>query len=218
MMENEFFDENNAVKNSDAIEEATEVAPAVAEPSDTSEGECADCADGVAEYEPQSKTERAMLAVYKNEQLSYSLRIASSAIVILTVYALLYDLVALLSEGAYYRLLAVLVTTGVPFVMVTVMRKILNAERPYEVLLFYKTAPRSKRGQSFPSRHVFSVFVIGSVLCFTNLTVGILLLIAGVVLSLVRVLLGYHFIRDVVAGAVIGAVSGVGGALIFGLL
>ncbi len=170
------------------------------------------------EYVPENKIESAMLYVYRNEQLGYSLRIASSAIVILTVYALLYDLVVALSQSNFYWILTVLVSTGVPFLAVTVLRKLMDAPRPYEVLTFFETPPRAKRGQSFPSRHVFSVFVIGSVLCFSNLFVGILLLVAGAVLSLVRVLLGYHFVRDVVAGGLIGVLSGVVGALIFALL
>ena len=175
-------------------------------------------ADGyLSEYIPKNKTERAMLAVYKNDELTASLKITSMAIVVLTVYALLYDIVLALSTNDYYHIIAVLVTTGVPFVIVSVMRKVLNAKRPYELLPFYKTPPKAKSGQSFPSRHVFSVFVIGSVLCAGNLTVGLLLILAGALLSAVRVLLGYHFIKDVVAGAVIGVISGIGGALIFGL-
>ncbi|MBP3309138.1 MAG: phosphatase PAP2 family protein [Clostridia bacterium] len=168
-------------------------------------------------YIPKNRTERVMLAVYKSTELTASLKISSMAIVVLTVYALLYDLVLALSCADYYHIVAVLVTTGVPFVAVSVMRRLLNSKRPYELLPFFSTPPKAKLGQSFPSRHVFSVFVIGSVLLASNLTVGLLLLLAGILLAAVRVLLGIHFVKDVAAGAVIGVISGIGGALIFGL-
>ena len=171
--------------------------------------------DGVTDYIPETKTERALLAVYRNEQLSYSLKIASVAIAVLTAYALFYELAIALSQANYYYIAGLLITTGVPFVAVSIFRHIVNAPRPYELYGFYEKNPKNKSGHSFPSRHVFSVFVIGSALCFSNLFVGIMLLSAGVVLALIRVLLGYHFIRDVVTGALIGVLSGTAGMLIF---
>ncbi len=196
-------------------------------PTDTVDGAMPAAGEGAATpasegegqaYTPETRLERAVLSVYENEQLSYSLVIASMAIVVLTAYALAYELIVALSQTNYYYIISLLFTTGVPFAAVSIFRRLVNAPRPYELYAFFENKPKNKSGRSFPSRHVFSVFVIGSALCFSNLLVGILLLAAGAVLALVRVLLGYHFIRDVVAGALIGVLSGTAGMLVFTIL
>ena len=105
-----------------------------------------------------------------------------------------------------------------PFVALTVMRLVINAPRPYELLEFYEKKPKNKSGRSFPSRHVFSVFVIGTVMIPTSAFLGAALLVLGAALGAMRVLLGVHFIRDVVAGALIGVLSGVVGLLVLTLI
>ena len=70
---------------------------------------------------------------------------------------------------------------------------------------------KDKQGQSFPSRHVFSAFMIG--MCFLQVS-GILagiIFAVGVFLSVVRVLGGVHFLQDVIAGAVLGIAIGIVG-------
>ena len=100
------------------------------------------------------------------------------------------------------------VLAAVPFLALTLIRYLCNAPRPYELISFYAIPPKKKKGKSFPSRHVFSAFLI-AVLAFPTLPVlSSVLLLLGVALAVSRVLLGIHFIRDVLAGAVIGAISG----------
>ena len=86
------------------------------------------------------------------------------------------------------------------------------------MLEFYSKKPKAKRGQSFPSRHVFSVFVIATALMTCNVFLGLALILGGIILSVLRVILGIHFIRDVVAGGIIGIVSGAIGILVLGLI
>ena len=110
-----------------------------------------------------------------------------------------------------------LVVTAVPFIAVSIMRKIINSPRPYEVfdcdaLIPVKVSGRS--GSSFPSRHVCSIFVIGSAFTFVVPYVGIILMCLGVVLAACRVLLGIHFLRDAIVGAIIGGIAGTVGMLI----
>lgn len=105
----------------------------------------------------------------------------------------------------------------IPFLLVSVMRCVINAKRPYELYDFSSFAggaPKRKLGRSFPSRHVASAFLIGVLLIPYSLPLAVLSLVLGAVLSVCRVLLGIHFIRDVVVGAVIGVISGVLGILI----
>ena len=164
------------------------------------------------EYTPIGRYDGLLYSVYLNKRLSRMLRLISHGIVAVCV-AVFGVALAL----AFYNNLVVGVklaaVTGIPFVLVTVLRKLIDAKRPYEVLPFYEEAPKSKRGQSFPSRHVFSCILIGTTLAFYNLVVGIALVCLGAALALIRVLLGIHFIRDVVTGALAGAVCGVLGML-----
>ena len=123
--------------------------------------------------------------------------------------------------GSYLALLAVaavqknpwfwrvLLIPAAAFFGVTIFRKVCNARRPYEVLDITPILGRHKAGQSFPSRHAFSIFMIamavGSMWSFG----GILFLILGTLLAVVRVLGGVHFPRDVIAGAAAGIGIGV---------
>ena len=59
---------------------------------------------------------------------------------------------------------AVLLTVvpAVSFLLVSAFRKHYNAKRPYELYGFVPLIKKETKGKSFPSRHVFSIFVIGS--------------------------------------------------------
>lgn len=102
-------------------------------------------------------------------------------------------------------------TCGIPFVLLSAARSRLDMPRPYEVYDLQPLLPREGKGKSFPSRHVFSIFVIGTCLLYLLPGEGAVLLLLGVLLSLIRLLAGLHFERDVLAGAAIGILSGVVG-------
>lgn len=157
-------------------------------------------------YQPKNGYERILYSVYKNDTLAEILKITSYAIVLLTVYAFFVRIVGLIETPV--ELIKLLAVTGVPFVTVSLMRRMINAPRPYELLEFYEKKPKGKAGRSFPSRHVFSVFVIATVLMTWSPLLAAGLMLAGVLLALLRVVLGIHFVRDVVAGALIGIASG----------
>lgn len=89
------------------------------------------------------------------------------------------------------------------------IRKLINSPRPYEVYDIRPLISRDGSGQSFPSRHVFSIFLIGTIWCGTSLPIGIFLIISGVLLALIRVIAGVHFPKDVLWGAVFGIIGGV---------
>lgn len=98
---------------------------------------------------------------------------------------------------------------AVSFVAVSIFRSRYNAERPYEKYGFVPLIQKNTRGKSFPSRHVFSIFVIGSTLfCFFPLA-GLLICLLGVLLALLRVTVGVHYPKDVLAGAFLGILCGI---------
>lgn len=106
------------------------------------------------------------------------------------------------------RLWSVLLVPAAGFFAVTLFRKACNAKRPYEVLEIRPLIARDKKGHSFPSRHSFSIFMIAMALSAVWLPAGIVFIVLGVILAVVRVIGGVHFPRDVIAGALIAIVWG----------
>lgn len=103
----------------------------------------------------------------------------------------------------------IVMVTGISFVLVSVIRHFINAERPYTKYEFIPLVQKEKKGDSMPSRHVFSAFVIGMAFLHMNIVLGIIILIIGCLMAVIRVIVGVHFPRDVIAGAVIGILSGI---------
>lgn len=155
-------------------------------------------------------------AVYSRPKIAKLLQTLYTVITFLTIatygWVIGYNVVKDFMLTVY-----LLVVTAIPFIAVTVVRKLINAPRPYEVfdcdeLIAVRVSGKS--GLSFPSRHSTSIFLIGSAFTFVIPWVGITILCLGVVLAVSRFLLGIHFLRDVIAGAIIGSVAGVIGMLI----
>ena len=66
----------------------------------------------------------------------------------------------------WQELIIYLAIPGISFVAVSIFRKCYNAKRPYEIYDFKPLIPKDTIGKSFPSRHVFSIFVIGTTLLY----------------------------------------------------
>lgn len=94
----------------------------------------------------------------------------------------------------------------VSFILLSVVRKLINAPRPYEIFKTAPLIPKTTKGKSFPSRHVFSIFVIGTTFVYTCSIpeLGYLIYVLGILLAAIRVVSGVHFPRDVLAGACLG--------------
>lgn len=112
------------------------------------------------------------------------------------------------------RFWRVIFVPGISFVLVSIFRNYINLPRPYEVLDIVPIINKDTKGKSFPSRHVFSVFIIAMTLYYISIPVGITLMIIGVMVAIIRVLGGVHFPRDVIAGALIGILCGIIGQTI----
>ena len=95
------------------------------------------------------------------------------------------------------------------FVILSFLRKKINAPRPYEVWEIIPLLDRDSPGQSMPSRHVFSATIISMACLHASLTMGMICLTLSAFLGLVRVLGGVHFPKDVVVGYICGLVWGV---------
>ena len=108
------------------------------------------------------------------------------------------------AAGAAGMLLRAALVPGISFVLVTVLRKEINAPRPYEVFDAAPVIPKDTRGNSFPSRHAFSIFVIAMTFC----ACCPLAWAGPVLLAVIRVVSGVHFPCDVVVGALLGMLAG----------
>ena len=95
------------------------------------------------------------------------------------------------------------------FVILSFLRKKINAPRPYEEWTIKPLLDRDSPGQSMPSRHVFSATIISMACLHASLSVGMICLTLSAFLGLVRVLGGVHYPKDVVVGYICGLAWGV---------
>lgn len=114
----------------------------------------------------------------------------------------------------YVTFAIVAVTALIGYVVVGIVRKLVNAPRPYELYDFFENVPKHKPGMSFPSRHAYSAFVLATLAWLVHPLITAALAILAAAICVTRVLVGLHFIRDVIAGALIGVLSGVTGILL----
>ena len=139
-------------------------------------------------------------------------RVVSMNQLLTSVVFMVYPLyMAVLYGEKVPKLLKVILVPAISFVLVTVFRKIINAPRPYEKFEIPPVIEKDTKGKSFPSRHVFSVFIIAVTIFYSHPGPGIVIGLIGVAMAVIRVLGGVHEVRDVVAGAVIGLVCGIVG-------
>lgn len=94
------------------------------------------------------------------------------------------------------------------FIVVSFFRKCIDAKRPYVKYNITPLVKKEKKGESMPSRHVFSITIIAMCWLYIYQPVGIVLLILTIILAAVRVIAGVHFIRDVIAGIAVGILCG----------
>ena len=125
-------------------------------------------------------------------------------IVYLTLLVITY-----LQEGLGKQVCVYVFIPASGFVILSFLRKKINAPRPYEEWDINPLLDRDSPGQSMPSRHVFSATIISMACLHASLSVGVILLVLSALLGLVRVLGGVHFPKDVVVGYICGLVWGV---------
>ena len=141
------------------------------------------------------------------------LRLVSMASVVISAYAVGYLLVSLLPKDPW-EALKIAVLLFVPLVLVSLVRVLVKAPRPFELYGIEPPKGRHTKGRSFPSRHAHCAFAIATLTLFYQPVFGALLLAVAVFAAIARVLLGLHFPRDVVAGGVTGIVSSLLGVCI----
>lgn len=110
--------------------------------------------------------------------------------------------------------LVLLMPAGI-FFLVSLLRIIINEKRPYEKYNHNPVFKKDTIGKSMPSRHTASTFIISMAVLKINIIAGIILLCISVLIAISRVLSGVHYIRDVIAGAVISISTALAISFIF---
>ena len=105
---------------------------------------------------------------------------------------------------------------AVSFVFLTVVRAVINRPRPYEKFEVAPVIPKDTKGNSFPSRHVFSASIIALTFIFHSpwVEVGLVFLVVSILLAVVRVVSGVHYISDVIAGIAVAVIAALVGYII----
>ena len=106
----------------------------------------------------------------------------------LTLLAITY-----LQQGLGEQVLIYVFIPASGFVILSFLRKKINAPRPYEEWDIKPLLDRDSPGQSMPSRHVFSATIISVACMHASLTMGMICLTLSAFLGLVRVLGGVRF-------------------------
>lgn len=145
--------------------------------------------------------------VYSRKWLASLLLAVSHLTVILSVLAYGY-LVYRHITVSVWALAVFIAATALPFFLVTLLRRLIDAKRPYELSGLFDIPPKDTKGRSFPSRHAYSAFSVAVTLCAVHLSYGIALAVLALLMSVARVILGLHFTRDVLAGGSMGVISG----------
>lgn len=109
----------------------------------------------------------------------------------------------------YLMLTKCIVVPATAFVVVSIFRKLIDSQRPYTKYDITPLINKDKIGESFPSRHTLSAFLITMTGFYVYFPVGIVLAVMSLIIAITRVVAGVHFTKDVIAGAVIGILSGI---------
>lgn len=141
--------------------------------------------------------------IKNNNGLVKALNVVDKAITYITILFyigfLAYGIFNVSEDGGVLLYRSILVP-GISFLFVSFYRKTVSSPRPYQVYNFVPALEKDTIGKSFPSRHVFSIFMVAFTCAQASIALCALISVMGVLLAVIRVIGGVHFIKDVVAG------------------
>ena len=136
----------------------------------------------------KEKTKKALLAV--NKLLTY---IGYALYPVMVIYLFFTD----------FKICSCAVAVpGSGFVLLTAVRRLINRPRPYEAMDIDPIIKKDTKGNSCPSRHVFSMTEIAVTAFLISPVLGCTLLFFSLCLAAIRVIGGVHYPTDVAAGFV----------------
>lgn len=136
-----------------------------------------------------------------------TLGLLDRALVAIVALAYLAALAWLAATGDT-RLARAIGVPAVSFAVVSALRALINAPRPYELYAIDPLIRKDTRGKSFPGRHVFSACIIACTLTWIDARFGLPAFTACALVAATRIVGGVHFPRDVVAALALGIAIG----------
>lgn len=118
--------------------------------------------------------------------------------------------------AAYVILLVWLLATGDPrfakallvpaisFVVVSIVRALINEPRPYEHYEIDPIIHKDTHGKSMPGRHMFSATIISCTLLLLNPVAGVIGFIGCGLIAFTRIVGGVHYPRDIIVAFLVG--------------
>ena len=102
------------------------------------------------------------------------------------------------------------------FIILSVFRYFVNRPRPYEAFEVPPVIAKDTKGKSFPSRHVFSAMIIALTFLMASpfQWLGAIFVVVAILLAVVRVVSGVHYISDVVAGIAVALMAAIIGYVV----
>ena len=101
--------------------------------------------------------------------------------------------------------LTIIIKPLIAFLIVTLLRKLINRARPFETYGFTPLVSHS-HGESFPSRHTLSSTIIGLVSFYVSPVIGTLGIINAILVSLSRLLTCVHYPNDIVSAIIVAVI------------
>ena len=154
----------------------------------------------------RTKFEERLRLVNENETLKEVLKILSYAALFVSTYAFFYGAVILFEKELMLGL-GFVGAILLPALVVLLIARLIQAPRPCDLFDFYEKPKR--RAYSFPDLAVCFGFATGTLTLVSHFVLGLVTLTLSFVLCASRVLLGKAFVRDVVAGGLVGIASAI---------
>lgn len=157
-------------------------------------------------YEKRYKKILQFIGKYKYGKITINIINKLATSLVYAIYPITLFILVLNRDKRFWKVLFI---PGISFILLSLFRSYINFSRPYELYNITPIINKDTKGKSFPSRHVFSVFIIAMTLYYISSLLGVFLMFIGVILAIIRVLGGVHFPKDVIVGAIIGVLSGI---------
>ncbi|MGT2929778.1 phosphatase PAP2 family protein [Streptococcus dentasini] len=117
-------------------------------------------------------------------------------------------LVYLIWARQFRQALATFLIPAASFIVVSLLRHWLNHPRPYETWTIEPLIHKESKGNSMPSRHVFSASIVSLCVCQLSPYLSGVCLFLAALLAVCRVLGGVHYPKDVLVGYILGLICG----------
>ena len=113
------------------------------------------------------------------------------------------------SHALKMKAVQLLITFLTAFILIKTTKYTIGRERPFATYNFLEKLV-SAESPSFPSGHTFEAFALATalILLFRNSRVNFIILLWAIMVGFSRIVLGVHYLSDVLGGLVFGIITG----------